>query len=124
MKLRHSNLLILLLFILLPQVILAKKKCPVLRATGASEEDKTGCYIVVLDKATSAAKFQEILTKVLNMSEDAKVYGSVQRVAKAFTVKLSEIAVEVVSGILYIHVVAIYLQYKPPTFFADCALLI
>ena len=97
MKPGPSSFLILLLFILLPQVILAEKKCPLLKATGASEEDKTGCYIVVLNNATTADKFQEILGKVLNMSEDAKVYGSVQRVAKAFTVKLSEITVEVVS---------------------------
>jgi hypothetical protein len=72
-------------------------KCPLLRATGAAESDKTGCFIVVLNKATTAENFTYILDKVLEMSEDAKVYGSVQKIAKAFTVKLSEIAVEAVS---------------------------
>ena len=72
-------------------------KCPLLRATGAAESEKTGCYIVVLNKATTAENFTNILDKVLEMSEDAKVYGSVQKIAKAFTVKLSEIAVEAVS---------------------------
>lgn len=74
-------------------------KCPLLRATGAAESDKTGCFIVVLNKATTAENFTNILNKVLEMSEDAKVYGSVQKIAKAFTVKLSEIAVETVSCI-------------------------
>lgn len=72
-------------------------KCPLLRATGAAESEKTGCYIVVLNKSTTAENFTSILERVLKMSEDAKVYGSVQKVAKAFTVKLSEIAVETVS---------------------------
>lgn len=74
-------------------------KCPLLRATGAAESEKTGCYIVVLNKATTAENFTNILDKVLEMSEDAKVYGSVQKIAKAFTVKLSEIAIETVSCI-------------------------
>ena len=72
-------------------------KCPLLRATGSAESEKTGCYIVVLNKSTTAENFTSILNRVLEMSEDAKVYGSVQKVAKAFTVKLSEIAVETVS---------------------------
>lgn len=72
-------------------------KCPLLRATGAAASEKTGCYIVALKKATTAENFTSILDQVLEMSEDAKVYGSVQKVTKAFTVKLSEIAVEAVS---------------------------
>ena len=91
---------IVLLFLqlaLLPQVTLsAQSMCPLLRATGASASEKTGCFIIVLNKTTTAEKFQETLSKVVNMSEDAKVYGSVQRVAKAFTIKLSEIALEAV----------------------------
>lgn len=74
-------------------------KCPLLRATGVAESEKTGCFIVVLNKATTAQNFTNILDKVLEMSEDAKVYGSVQKITKAFTVKLSEIAVEAVSCI-------------------------
>ena len=82
---------------LLPQITLsADAKCPLLRATGASASERTGCFIIMLNKTTTPEKFQEILSKVVNMSEDAKVYGSVQRVAKAFTIKLSEIALETV----------------------------
>ena len=101
MKLNRPNfyiILLLLLLIWLPKMTASTEtKCPLLRATGAEESEKTGCFIVVLNKATTAENFTNILDKVLEMSEDAKVYGSVQRIAKAFTVKLSEIAVEAVS---------------------------
>lgn len=93
----HSVLLLLLLAWLPNVTTSAETKYPLLKATGAIESEKTGCYIVVLNKATTAENFTNILDKVLEMSEDAKVYGSVQKVAKAFTVKLSEIAVETVS---------------------------
>ena len=101
MKLNHPKfciILLLLLLVWLPKMTTSTEtKCPLLRATGAAESEKTGCYIVVLNKATTAENFTNILDKVLEMSEDAKVYGSVQKIAKAFTVKLSEIAVEAVS---------------------------
>ena len=101
MKLSYSYscvlLLLLHLFLLSHVTLSAKTMCPLLRATGASASEKTGCFIIVLNKTTTADKFQDILSRVLNMSEDAKVYGSVQRVAKAFTVKLSEVALGVVS---------------------------
>lgn len=95
----HASCIVLLFLqlTLLPQVTLsAHGSCPVLRATGASASEKTGCFIIVLNKTTTAEKFQDVLSKVVNMSEDAKVYGSVQRIAKAFTIKLSEIALEAV----------------------------
>ena len=94
----HVALLFLHLAWLPQQLIMAEdNKCPLLRATGVAESDKTGCYIIVLNKTTSAEKFQNIQSRVVEMSEDAKVYGSVQRVAKAFTVKLSDTALESVS---------------------------
>ena len=94
----HLLLYLCCSLLVLPRDTMAEKaKCPVLRATGVSDEDKTGCYTVVLNKATSADMFESILSRVLNMTEDAKVYASVQRVAKAFTVRLSEIAIEAVS---------------------------
>ena len=105
MKLSGPKFRIILLLLgmaVLPQMTTStdsETKCPLLKATGAAESEKTGCYIVVLNKATTAENFTIILDKVLEMSEDAKVYGSVQKVTKAFTVKLSEIAVETVSCI-------------------------
>ena len=116
MKLGHSNLsiIVLLHLLFLSQVTLsAKTMCPLLRATGASASEKTGCFIIVLNRATSARKFQSILSEVIEMSKDAKVYGSVQRVAKAFTVKLSEDALEVVSSLTvltHLLIVSFFIQ--------------
>ena len=42
------------------------------------------------------AELQQVLTKVLRISDDAKVYGYVEKVAKAFTVELSPYALELV----------------------------
>ena len=93
----HIILLLLLLAWIPKMIASAEIKCPLLRATGATESEKTGCYIVVLSKTTTVENFANILDRVLEMSEDAKVYSSVQKIAKAFTVKLSEIAIEAVS---------------------------
>ena len=71
------------------------RRCPVLHAAGDAE--KSGCYIVVLKQATSAAEFQSVLHRVVQMADGARVYGSVTRVAKAFTVKLSAYALNAVS---------------------------
>lgn len=65
----------------------AARRCPVLHA--AEGANKTGCYIVVLHKATTPEKFTEVLQRATNMAEGHKVYGLVQSVSKAFTVKLS-----------------------------------
>ena len=73
-------------------------KCPVLRATGVSESEKSGCYIVSVNRATNMETFLDIQSRVVErMSEDGKLYGSVHRVTKAFTVKLSDEALETVS---------------------------
>ncbi len=63
------------------------RKCPVLHASGDAQ--RTGCYIVVLKEATTSEEFKSVLDRVVDMAEDAKLYGSVSTVAKAFTVKLS-----------------------------------
>lgn len=99
MKLRQLHLYVVLLHVVvLLQVLVAEKtKCPLLKATGASESERTGCYIIVLNSTTSPETFQDVQSKVIEMSEDAKIYGSVQKVIKAFTVNLSEIALEAVS---------------------------
>ena len=72
---------------------------PLFRANGASERDKTGCYIVVLKEETSHEMFQSIVSQVVQMSSDAQVHGSVERVAKAFTVKLSDDALQLVNNL-------------------------
>ena len=75
-------------------------RCPLLLASGVSDSDKTGCYIVNLLKATTPEKFQAIMSRVLQMTDDNKIYGSVQGVAKAFTVKLSSYSLESVRFLL------------------------
>ena len=85
------------------------RRCPVLHAT--EDTEKTGCYIVVLKQATTAAKFQSVLQKVVQMADGAKLYGSVTRVAKAFTVKLSSYALHAVSPHTY-HIRSICHQFN------------
>ena len=70
---------------------------PLLMATRAAESEKTGCYIVVLKEDTILERFQNIISEVVPMSMDTKLHGSVQRIAKAFTVKLSDHALNIVS---------------------------
>lgn len=66
----------------------AARRCPILHA--AETANKTGCYIVVLHKETTQEKLTEILQNATSMAEGNKVYGFVQKVSKAFTVKLSD----------------------------------
>ena len=87
------------------------KRCPILYAS--SESETTGCYIVVLKEATTHEKFQEIVQRAVAMTDDAKVHGAVEKVIKAFTVKLSPSSLEVVSAypclyFFYFH--ALYMQ--------------
>ena len=69
--------------------------CPLLRAPESAI--KTGCYICVLHDDTSAEKFDEILQNSISYADGRKVYGSVQTVIKAFTLKLSAYSVARVS---------------------------
>ena len=57
----------------------------------------TGCYIVVLKETTTLEEFQQILSRVKEVSVDRKVYAAVKNVQKAFTVKLSAEVLEEVS---------------------------
>ena len=92
----YSTTCIFLLFALAVSATSATLS-PLLMATGAAESEKTGCYIVVLKDDTTLERFQSIISEVVSMSMDAKLHGSVQRIAKAFTVKLSDHALNVVS---------------------------
>jgi hypothetical protein len=65
--------------------------CPLLRAPESAI--KTGCYICVLHDDTSAEKFDETLQNAISYADGHKVYGSVQTVIKAFTLKLSAYSV-------------------------------
>ena len=91
------NLGCLLIAATVLSAVKAQGQCPVLHAAEGAE--RTGCYIVVLKKATSAEEFQSVLRRVVGMADDAKVYGIVRNIAKAFTVKLSQEALQQVSSV-------------------------
>lgn len=67
---------------------------PVLRVP--RQAPTTGRYTVVLKQNTSVAELQRVLTRVLRISDDEKVYGYVEKVTKAFTVQLPSYALELV----------------------------
>ena len=75
------------------------RRCPLLHAPESA--NKTGCYIIVLRENTSDAKVAEILQRATSVAEGNKVYGFVQSVTKAFTLKLSAYSLAIVSGTLY-----------------------
>ena len=54
----------------------------------------TGCYIVVLKEGTTREQLSETLDSAVKFSDDGKVYGYVEHVGKAFTLKLSPSALE------------------------------
>ena len=76
----------------------AARRCPLIQA--AEGANKTGCYIVVLHNETSPEKFTEIVQRATNMSEGHKLHGLVQKVTKAFTVKLSDYSLNQVGTVL------------------------
>lgn len=64
------------------------------------EVPTTGRYIVVLKDKTTLTELQQVLLRVLRTADDAKVYGYVEKVVKAFTVKLSPYSLELVKAIM------------------------
>ncbi len=67
---------------------------PVLRVP--RDAPTTGRCTVALKPSASEKDLQKLMTTVMKVADDAKVYGYVERVAKAFTVKLSPYALEIV----------------------------
>ena len=72
----------------------ASRRRPVIRR--ARDVPTTGCYIVAMKDETSEVEMQKVLTKTVKVSDDAKLHGMVQKVKKAFTVKLNLYALEMV----------------------------
>ena len=71
------------------------EQCPLLHAPEGA--NRTGCYIVVLDSTIAPEKFAEILERATALAEENRVYGLVQSVSKAFTLKLSTESLNLVS---------------------------
>lgn len=77
--------------------------CPLLRASVSSQDQITGCYVVVLKKDISPSDFEDVQSKILSLSDDSHIYGSVQNVLKAITIKVNESSLEIVSWKLLIN---------------------
>ena len=70
----------------------AEERCPLLLASAGA--NTTGCYVVVLKKGSSPSTFEIVESKLVNMSKDGRLYGSVQRVSQAVTVSLTDSALD------------------------------
>ena len=74
---------------------------PVLRAAaGVADSEKTGCYVVVLKKGSNDSTFQSVQERLLDLSRDSRLYGSVRKVVKAVTVALNDSMLHKVSHFL------------------------
>ena len=73
---------------------LRSRRSPVIRR--ARGVPTTGCYIVAMKDDASEQELQQAATKAAKASDDAKLHGLVQKVKKAFTVKLNPYALEMV----------------------------
>lgn len=71
------------------------QRSPLIRQ--ARDVPTTGCYIVVMQDDASEDELQQMAARVVEASDDARLYGLVHRVKKAFTVKLNPYALEMVS---------------------------
>ncbi len=63
---------------------------PLFRA--ARDADKTGLYIILLKQSTSDEEFRDLRRRAVLLSNDKRLYCSVETVEKAFTLKLNVIA--------------------------------
>lgn len=72
---------------------------PVLRASDVADNEKTGCFVVVLKKDSNESTFKDVQSKLLDLSKDSHLYGSVQKVTKAITVTLNDSSLNMVSFI-------------------------
>ena len=73
---------------------LRSRRSPVIRR--ARGVPTTGCYIVAMKDDASEEELQQVAAKAAKVSDDAKLHGIVQKVMKAFTVKLNPYALEMV----------------------------
>ena len=71
------------------------RRCPLLRAPDLAV--KTGCYIIVIGNDISSERFEQIVRRATSLAEENKVYGCVQSVTKAVTLKLCAYSLALVS---------------------------
>ena len=91
------GLTIVLFFILQQTPSSVAKLSPLMTASSVPDSDKSGYYIVVLRDDTTHDMFEDVVSRVIPISTDVQLHGSVEGLVKAFTVKLSDDALHVVS---------------------------
>ncbi len=75
-----------------------EEPCPLLMATGVSDSDKTGCFMVNLREDLSDTDYQSVLRRVTSLSANQQVVGAVRGgVANFVTIRASEYSLEAVS---------------------------
>ena len=57
----------------------------------------TGCYFVVLEEKTPEEQMQQLMAAISKLADDSRIHSMVKKVSKAFTVKLSSYALELVA---------------------------
>lgn len=83
------------MLVLLWLVPVSLELSPVLRA--AAEANKTGCFVVVLKKECNISTFETVQSKLLDLSTDSRLYGSIHNVVMAITVALNDSTLDLVS---------------------------
>lgn len=73
----------------------SRREVPLLRMP--PNREGTGCYFIVMKDKTSEAEMQQLMATISRYAEDSRVYSVVKKVAKAFTVKLSPFALQLVN---------------------------
>ena len=71
-----------------------RRRSPVIRSPRGVAT--TGCYIVAMKDDASEDELQQVASKAVKASDDAKLHGIVHKVKKVFTVKLNPYALEMV----------------------------
>ena len=56
----------------------------------------TGCYFIVLKDKTSDDEMQQLMASICKLADDFKIHAVMKKISKAFTVRLSPYALEMV----------------------------
>lgn len=100
----------LLLLLLLCCSSASQEQCPVLRA--AAGLNKTGCFVIVLRRESNNSIFETVQSKLLDLSADSRLYGSIHNVAKAITVALNDSTLDIVSWFINMFALAMKNFYR------------
>lgn len=94
------RLVVLLFLCWCPCWTLTRQLSPLVKASSATEDEKSGNYVVVLKKDTNDSAFADMETILLGLSSDSRIIGSVQNLVKAITVSVTQHNLNLVSSYL------------------------